>query len=101
VGARDAAWWKLESGAGGKHDVRIVFPPRPVSVNKVGVPMHVSGDVYYCGRDLGTDRIPGSDGRCGPANGLQCGACRDKLSFNTNSGLCIFHCVGCGATCSG
>jgi hypothetical protein len=60
VGAR-CGWWKLESGAGGKHDFRLVFPPRPVSVSNASVPMHVSGDVNYCGRDLGTDCIPGSD----------------------------------------
>jgi hypothetical protein len=46
----DAVWWQLKSGAGGKHDVRLVFPPRTGSVNKAGVAMHVSGDVHYCGK---------------------------------------------------
>ncbi len=30
---------------------------------------------YYCGRHLGTNAIPGSDGRCGPTNGPQCRSC--------------------------
>jgi hypothetical protein len=30
----------------------------------------------YCGRRLGRDAIPGSDGRCGPDNGPQCASCR-------------------------
>jgi len=29
----------------------------------------------YCSRFLGADAIPGSDGRCGPANGPQCDSC--------------------------
>jgi hypothetical protein len=92
---------QLESSAAGQARRQTCLPPRLVSVNKAGVPTHVSGGVYYCGRDLVTDRIPGSDGRCGPADGPQCDACRDKLSFNTNSGLCRSHCVECGATCPG
>ncbi|CAK0866707.1 unnamed protein product, partial [Prorocentrum cordatum] len=32
--------------------------------------------LYYCGRFFGTDIIPGSDGRCGPADGPQCPSCR-------------------------
>mmetsp|Transcript_6809 Transcript_6809/g.15771 ORF Transcript_6809/g.15771 Transcript_6809/m.15771 type:complete len:463 (-) Transcript_6809:154-1542(-) len=31
---------------------------------------------FYCGRVLGTAAIPGSDGRCGPANGPQCASCK-------------------------
>eukprot|EP00449_Zooxanthella_nutricula_P012405 CAMPEP_0198503478 /NCGR_PEP_ID=MMETSP1462-20131121/9920_1 /TAXON_ID=1333877 /ORGANISM="Brandtodinium nutriculum, Strain RCC3387" /LENGTH=822 /DNA_ID=CAMNT_0044232607 /DNA_START=29 /DNA_END=2497 /DNA_ORIENTATION=- len=30
---------------------------------------------YYCGRQLGTDEVPGSDGMCGPTGGPQCAAC--------------------------
>ena len=30
---------------------------------------------YYCGRRLGVDAIPGSDGQCGPSNGPQCASC--------------------------
>ena len=41
----------------------------------------------YCGRTLGADVIPGSDGRCGPNSGPQCPSClraqrfRSKPSF--------------------
>jgi len=31
---------------------------------------------FYCGRKLGRARIPGSDGRCGPNFGPQCGSCQ-------------------------
>eukprot|EP00403_Amphidinium_massartii_P003350 CAMPEP_0178382990 /NCGR_PEP_ID=MMETSP0689_2-20121128/6774_1 /TAXON_ID=160604 /ORGANISM="Amphidinium massartii, Strain CS-259" /LENGTH=318 /DNA_ID=CAMNT_0020003203 /DNA_START=89 /DNA_END=1045 /DNA_ORIENTATION=- len=30
---------------------------------------------YYCGRELGKEELPGSDGRCGPNNGPQCPSC--------------------------
>ena len=32
--------------------------------------------LYYCGRFLGRDAIPGSDGRCGKNNGPQCASCK-------------------------
>jgi hypothetical protein len=32
--------------------------------------------LYYCGRDLGEDAIPGSDGHCGPYGGPQCASCK-------------------------
>ena len=39
--------------------------------------------LYYCGRMLGQEQIPGSDGRCGPDNGPQCIACKNSVSvFN-------------------
>ena len=31
---------------------------------------------YYCGRMLGREAIPGSDGRCGPSDGPQCASCK-------------------------
>ncbi|CAL1171182.1 unnamed protein product [Cladocopium goreaui] len=31
---------------------------------------------YYCGRVLGVQAIPGSDGRCGPIDGPQCSSCK-------------------------
>lgn len=31
---------------------------------------------YYCGRYLGRDLVPGSDGRCGVHDGPQCASCR-------------------------
>lgn len=30
---------------------------------------------YYCGRELGIERIPDSDGHCGPKDGPQCASC--------------------------
>ena len=33
-------------------------------------------DKNYCGRRLGVDNIPGSDGRCGPDDGPQCSDCQ-------------------------
>jgi hypothetical protein len=32
--------------------------------------------LFYCGRRLGRDAIPGSDGQCGPTNGPQCASCK-------------------------
>ena len=37
--------------------------------------------LLYCGRNLGTAAIPGSDGRCGPSNGPQCTSCK-RLQVN-------------------
>ena len=31
---------------------------------------------YYCGRVIGRERLPGSDGQCGPTNGPQCEECK-------------------------
>jgi len=46
-------------------------------VNDEGALMKFGTDaMYYCGRDLGTTQIPGSDGHCGPNNGPQCASCR-------------------------
>ena len=49
-------------------------------VNTEGYPMLPGSGSYagtlYCGRRLGQDAIPGSDGRCGPNNGPQCASCR-------------------------
>jgi len=33
-------------------------------------------DRFYCGRHLGPDAIPGSDGGCGPSAGPQCASCK-------------------------
>jgi hypothetical protein len=33
-------------------------------------------DTLYCGRRLGRQAIPGSDGQCGPTNGPQCDDCK-------------------------
>ena len=46
--------------------------------NMAGVEMKpgTDGVTYYCGRRMGKDIIPHSDGRCGPSNGPQCPDCR-------------------------
>jgi hypothetical protein len=31
---------------------------------------------YYCARIIGVERLPGSDGQCGPNNGPQCDECK-------------------------
>jgi len=40
---------------------------------------------YYCGRHLGVDTIPGSDGSCGPNNGPQCPDCQQACAAATRS----------------
>ena len=42
--------------------------------------------LFYCGRHLGRDAIPGSDGRCGPTNGPQCESCKRLQSDSTSGG---------------
>jgi hypothetical protein len=48
-------------------------------INTDGCPMIRGTDggasTLYCGRTLGIDAIPGSDGRCGPNDGSQCPSC--------------------------
>ena len=46
-------------------------PTKPPVVNRADKEMKLGKDdfTYYCGRDLGKDIIPFSDGRCGPTNG--------------------------------
>jgi len=34
-------------------------------------------DLFYCGRFIGAEDLPGSDGYCGPNSGLQCVSCRE------------------------
>jgi hypothetical protein len=55
--------------------------------NRTGVPTAAgtgsTADMLYCGRRLGRDVIPGSDGRCGPNNGPQCADCKG-LTVSTN-----------------
>ena len=42
---------------------------------------------YYCGRRLGRDRIPGSDGQCGPNNGPQCSSCLQWQPINSDGAV--------------
>ena len=44
------------------------------------------GVTYYCGRRMGKDIIPHSDGRCGPSNGPQCPDCRIVMPRMPNPG---------------
>ena len=48
--------------------------------NRAGVHMALGtgsgANTLYCGRMLGEEYIPGSDGRCGPNNGPQCADCK-------------------------
>mmetsp|Transcript_96631 Transcript_96631/g.259813 ORF Transcript_96631/g.259813 Transcript_96631/m.259813 type:complete len:266 (+) Transcript_96631:2-799(+) len=58
--------------------------------NDQGAPVARGSDrscsqLFYCGRNLGTAAIPGSDGRCGPSNGPQCSSCkRYQAKSNVN-----------------
>lgn len=58
-------------------DCRASQDPSKMKLNADGYPMSLGTDVnlHYCGRFLGKDKIPRSDGRCGPTNGRQCTAC--------------------------
>lgn len=56
-------------------------PLSPPDVNLDDAPVSKGSDpqcahLYYCGRELGKEKIPGSDGKCGPSNGPQCAACQ-------------------------
>jgi hypothetical protein len=45
--------------------------------NDEDVAVHLNGALFYCGRKLGEQAIPGSsDGRCGPSTGPQCASCK-------------------------
>lgn len=61
--------------------------PRAAVANDEGAPVALGNDKYaaqghdgsskyYCGRWLGRDAIPGTDGQCGPEGGPQCASCR-------------------------
>jgi hypothetical protein len=45
--------------------------------------------LLYCGRRLGCDLIPGSDGQCGPNNGPQCPDCRGMTVSGTSIAAAI------------
>lgn len=57
--------------------------------NDAGATVRRSGRLFYCGRRLGINAIPGSDGQCGPLDGPQCISCKryqaktDPLPHNT------------------
>lgn len=41
---------------------------------------------FYCGRRLGRDAIPGSDGQCGPSGGPQCKSCK-RFQFQAGENM--------------
>ena len=49
-----------------------VFQTEKVTAISTGI----SSATQYCGRYLGVDAIPDSDGRCGPNSGPQCADCK-------------------------
>ena len=54
--------------------------------NKLGKPCKRSNkagyeNTFYCGKHLGKDKLPGSDGYCGPYDGPNCDACK-KVTGN-------------------
>lgn len=59
-------------------------------VNRAGVVVKPgSGMVIYCGRKLGRDQIPGSDGVCGPNNGPQCADCAFSFPMNYETSVIL------------
>jgi hypothetical protein len=58
------------------------------AMNRAGVLVRAgsgsTNNLVYCGRRLGREIIPGSDGQCGPNNGPQCPDCRG-MTVTTDS----------------
>jgi hypothetical protein len=58
------------------------------SKNRAGIQVKAgsgsTSHLLYCGRRLGRDAIPGSDGQCGPNNGPQCPDCRGMTVGGNN-----------------
>ena len=75
---------------GAKTNSRSQYAPVTERVNDEGAPMAMSSTLsttkYYCGRKLGVNRIPGSDGHCGPNNGPQCPSCQRWAPSNSSHG---------------
>lgn len=70
--------------------------------NDEGAAVALGGDagyshLYYCGRHLGVQAIPGSDGMCGPNNGPQCQSCKRYQESLTAETVVIVS--GAGITC--
>jgi hypothetical protein len=59
----------------------VIYPKADQPYNDEGVPVYRSthpdhNHMWYCGRYLGMDVMPGSDGHCGPHDGPACPACK-------------------------
>jgi Ca2+-binding EF-hand superfamily protein len=69
-------------------DCKLMTAP---SMNRAGVPVNWGDSRHkttlYCGRHLGRDKIPGSDGQCGPGNGPPCEDC--KALGNAQPQVCV------------
>ena len=48
---------------------------RGINAQNANVKQGPDGLTWYCGRLLGRDAIPGSNGQCGPKDGKQCASC--------------------------
>jgi hypothetical protein len=61
------------------------------SKNRAGAPVNFGDSrhktTFFCGRRLGSDAIPGSDGQCGPNNGPPCGDCKALVGQHHDSHL--------------
>ena len=44
------------------------------------------GKLQYCGRFVGEEALPGSDGQCGPDDGPQCADCRQQQQQQQQQG---------------
>lgn len=70
--------------------------------NDDGVPVHLGQDrtTNYCGRNLGTNEIPGSeDGICGPRLGPQCPSCNRYQESQAYKYVLCDECVKEEANC--
>jgi hypothetical protein len=59
-------------------DCLVKILSRPLFTNSDRYPMSRGNtwDSWYCGRNLGPEAIPYSDGQCGPTSGPQCASCK-------------------------
>jgi hypothetical protein len=60
-------------------------------INSKSVPLNVNKKTFsYCGRKLGVDKIPDSNGTCGPCCGPSCDDCKNckkKDEVNNSMGI--------------
>jgi len=75
---------------------QVVWPHREEHYNDEGAPVFRSDKagythLWYCGRWLGKGALPGTDGHCGPKDGLQCWSCKQdpELKSKSGTGACI------------
>ena len=61
-----------------------VINPNRLKSEVLQLENYIFRDTKYCGRLLGKDAIPGSDGQCGPNNGPQCADCKSGRFSDKN-----------------